>query len=304
MARVTQDEMLERLLARRGTIVLLGGIDTGKTSFGLKVIETALSQGLSTAFVDADIGQSTIGPPGCVGLKFLNDLELLDRTKLGDADELAFVGSAAPPGHLLPLVAGTGRLVMNARQAGAEVILVDTTGFISGVQAEILKYHKLQLVRPDAVVGFQRGQELDPLIGVVERFLAADVTALKVHPAVKERSIEERLAYREARFADYFSGQLQRWRVKTTVFMPTMPFDLDPATLDGLIVGLEDGKGACLGIGVLEYDATEQILRMVSPVSEGATGLLLGSVRITTDGKMLGTVKHGALFESEWAAER
>lgn len=294
--------MLEQLVARRGTIVLLGGIDTGKTSFGLQLIEAALNHGLSTAFVDADIGQSTIGPPGCVGLKFLNGIEHLDRTKLGAADELAFVGSASPPGHLLPLVAGAGRLVANAREAGAELIVVDTTGFISGVQAEILKYHKLQLVRPDAVIGFQRGQELDPLVGVVGRFLAADVTALKVHPAVKERSAEERLAYREARFADYFSGQLQRWRVKTTVFMPTMPFDLDPASLDGLIVGLEDGKGSCLGVGVLEYDAEEKVLRMVSPVSEGATGLLLGSVRITTDGKMLGTVRHGALFENEWAS--
>ena len=81
--------------------------------------------------------------------------------------------------------------------------------------------------------------------------------------------------------------------------MPTIPFDLDPQRLDGLLVGLEDGKGMCLGMGILEYDASEGILRMVSPVSEGATGLLLGSIRITTEGKLLGTVTHSALFGSQ-----
>jgi polynucleotide 5'-kinase involved in rRNA processing len=299
VARVSQEELLERLVARSGTILVLGGIDTGKTSFGLSLAEAARASGISAAYVDADIGQSTIGPPACVGLKFLSDLEGVDRDSVTAADELAFVGSMSPSGNLLSLVSGTGRLVAEAREAGAGLIVVDTTGLISGTQAELLKYHKLQVVRPDAVVGFQRGEELEPLLGIVSRFFPTDVTALKVHGAVKERSAEERMAYREERFASYFAGPLQRWRVKTTVFMPTIPFELDPQRLHGLLVGLEDGKGSCLGMGILEYDSPEGILRMVSPVSEGATGLLLGSIRITTGGKLLGTVSHSALFGSQ-----
>ena len=291
--------MLESLVARRGTIVMLGGIDTGKTSFGLALGEAARAAGLRTAYVDADIGQSTAGPPTCVGLKYLSDLSEVTLETVATADKLAFVGSMSPSGNLLSLVSATARLVADARGAGSELIIVDTTGLISGVQAEILKYHKLQLVRPDTVLGFQRGEELEPLLGVVSRFLPADVTALRVHAGVHERSAEERLSYRERKFASYFSGSLQRWRVKTTVFMPTIPFDLDPQQLDGLLVGLEDGKGKCLGMGILEYDASEGILRMVSPVSEGATGLLLGTIRITTEGKLLGTVTHSALFGSQ-----
>lgn len=291
--------MLESLIARRGTIVMLGGIDTGKTSFGLALGEAARTAGLRAAYVDADIGQSTVGPPTCVGLKFLSDLSEVTLETVANADELAFVGSMSPSGNLLSLVSATARVVADARRAGSELIIVDTTGLISGVQAEILKYHKLQLVRPDTVLGFQRGEELEPLLGVVSRFLSADVTALRVHSGVHERSAEERLSYRERKFASYFSDPLQRWRVKTTVFMPTIPFDLDPQRLDGLLVGLEDGKGMCLGMGILEYDASEGILRMVSPVSEGATGLLLGTIRITTEGKLLGTVTHSALFGSQ-----
>ncbi|MGH2811905.1 MAG: Clp1/GlmU family protein [Actinomycetota bacterium] len=299
MERVSHEEILQRIVARGGTIVLLGGIDTGKTTFALDLAEAARSRGLSTAYIDADLGQTTVGPPTCIGLKYVGDLERVERQTVSHADQLAFVGSTSPSGHLLPVLSGTGRMVTHARETGCEVIIVDSSGLISGVYAELLKYHKLQLVRPDAVVGFQRGAELDPILGIVRRFLPADVTALRVRPEVRERSAEERLAYREEQFGTYFGAPLQRWRVKTTVFMPALPPDLELARLDGLVVGLEDGKGNCLGVGLLEYDPVEGILRMVSPISEGATGLLVGSMRITTDGKLLGRITARELFGSE-----
>lgn len=291
--------MLERLVSRGGVIALLGGIDAGKTTFGLSLAEAARARGLPTAYIDADVGQSSVGPPTCVGLKFVNELERVDLESVARADQLAFVGSITPSGHLLPMVVGTARLVAQARRAGAELIVVDTTGLISGPYAEILKYHKLQLVRPDVVVGFQRGQELDPILGVVTRFFPAEVIGLKVHAAVSERTVEERMAYREASFRAYFQPPLQRWRVKTTVFMPTLPVEMDFSRLDGLVVGLEDGKGACLGIGLLDYDGKEEVLRMVTPVSEGAKGLLLGGVRMSTEGRMVGAVTTRELFGSE-----
>lgn len=291
--------MLDHLVAKSGTIALLGGIDTGKTSFGLSLAAAAKEKGLKTAYVDADVGQSTVGPPACIGLKFLEGLDHVDRESVADADELAFVGSTSPSGHLLPLVSGTGRLVRDAKEAGADLIIVDTSGLISGVYAEILKYHKLQLIRPDAVVGFQRGSELDPILGVLSRFLPVDVMALKVHDAVEERSIEDRVSHREERFRAYFGAPLQRWRMKTTVFMPSLQLEADLSRFDGLLVGLENGKGRCLGIGLLEFDPEEQLLRMISPVAEGATGLVLGSMRMTVEGKLLNMVTPRELFGSE-----
>jgi polynucleotide 5'-kinase involved in rRNA processing len=62
---------------------------------------------------------------------------------------------------------------------------------------------------------------------------------------------------------------------------------------------MDDGKGACVGIGVLEYDATEDILRMVSPVTEGVRGLRLGSLRIDISGRSRGPVDLRQLFGSE-----
>jgi hypothetical protein len=50
---------------------------------------------------------------------------------------------------------------------------------------------------------------------------------------------------------------------------------------------------------VLEYDAAEDMLRMVSPVSEGVRGLRLGSLRIDIEGRSRGPVDLGELFSTE-----
>lgn len=290
MARVTQAEMVERLLSSKGTIALLGGVDTGKTSFGLSLAAAAGAQGLSVAYVDADVGRSTVGPPTCVGLKFCSGLDRVGPDTVREADELGFVGATSPQGHLLPLVAATARLVDHARKAGADLVIIDTSAFISGVAAEMLKCYKLELTRPKAVVGFQRGSELEPILGVVSRFFPVEVTSLRVDSAVVERTAEDRLQARESSLASYFKAPLSRWRVKPTVFMPSIPPETDLARLDGLVVGLEDGNGRCAGIGFLEYQAGEDVLRMVSSVAEGARGLKLGSVRVSAEGKVLGRV--------------
>ncbi|MDQ4144345.1 MAG: hypothetical protein M3198_11495 [Actinomycetota bacterium] len=296
MARVTQAELIDRLLSSRGTIALLGGIETGKTSFGLTLAEKARARGISVAYVDSDLGQSTVGPPMCVGLKFCDRLDRVTADAVARADELGFVGSYSPEDHLVPLVCSTIRLVNRARQAGCEMVIVDTSTLVSGVEAEILKYHKLDVIRPSWVVGFQRGGELDPILGVITRFLPAETITLQVESDIVERSAEDRLGSREKSFASYFKPPLSRWRVKPTVFMPPIPPETDLQRLDGLVVGLEDGNGRCRGIGLLEYDMQANVLRMVSSVADGARGLRLGSVRVTPEGKTLGRVLARDLF--------
>ncbi|MEO7803167.1 MAG: hypothetical protein ABIS18_01620, partial [Actinomycetota bacterium] len=152
------------------------------------------------------------------------------------------------------------------------------------------------LIRPSKVIGFQRGEELDPILGAASRFFPVEVSALKVESAIPERSVEERLVARESRLASYFQPPLSRWRVKTSVFMPSIPPATDLSTLDGLVVGLENGKGTCTGIGFLEYLRDEDVLRMVSSVTDGAKGLRLGSIRISAEGKTLGRVGVRELF--------
>lgn len=292
------DPAFERLIASPGTVFLLGDIDTGKTHFGMELIKRASAAGVDCALVDANIDQSTVGPPTTVGLKNCRDLPAITVDDLRVADELAFVGSLTPREHLLPLVAGTAKLIQRARESGSSLIVVDTTSFVSGIYGQTLNYFLMDAASPDFVVAFERGGELEPLVGIAQRFTSAEVIEVGAVAPEGGRSAEEKVTFRETQFAAYFHGT-SRWRVKPTVFMPTLPPEFDLHLLDHLVVGMEDGKGTCVGIGVLEHDPEEDILRMVSPVTEGVKGLRLGSVRIDPGGRARGPVSLRDLFGTE-----
>lgn len=274
------DEVVARAVALRGVVVLVGGLDTGKSTLARRIIEAGVEAGVTVGFLDTDVGQSTIGPPTTVGLRLCRSTADLEPDALARADHLAFVGSTSPQGHLLPLVTGSRLLLDRARAAGAELVVVDTTGLVSGVYGQILKFHKVGVLQPDLVIGLARGQELEPVLGVLRRFYPAEVISLDVHREVVPTSVEQRAQTREESMRRYFAEPLQRWRVRATVFMPALPALFDLAALDHIVVGLSDGKGQCIGVGYLEHLPDEGALRLISPVADAPKALILGSVRL------------------------
>jgi polynucleotide 5'-kinase involved in rRNA processing len=266
-------------LAEVASVMLIGAIDTGKTTMARRVVGSAMAAGRTVGYVDADIGNSSIGPPSCVSLKVVRnhqDLEQFDHP-----DALHFVGGISAERLILQQVIATAALVEQARQS-ADSVVIDTTGVISGVGGETLKYHKMELCRPEAVVALQRGGELEPVVGMLRRFFGARVITAPVEPDVQPSSPDDRAGRRAARFQKAFAGPLEKWRVKPTVFAPTLPTGLDPTRLDGLLVGIHDAYGRCQGLGRLEVD--DGTLRVLTNKGEGMQGLRLGSVRIDLDG--------------------
>ena len=292
------DEVVQRALTRLGVTLLVGGLDSGKTTLASRIARAGIEAGLQAGFLDADVGQSTVGPPATVGLRMCRSIQDLEPASLARADHLAFVGATSPQGHLLPLVVGTRLLLDRAREQGADLVVIDTTGLVSGVYGQLLKFHKVGVLQPDLVVGLERGEELQPLLGVVQRFFAAEVLALRVHADVVPTSVEQRATNREESMRRYFQEPLQRFRVKPTVFVPALPALFDLAVLDHLVVGLSDGKGSCIGVGYLEYLAEEGALRLISPVAEAPKALILGSVRLE-DGFRARRVDLRNLFGSD-----
>jgi polynucleotide 5'-hydroxyl-kinase GRC3/NOL9 len=274
------DVLVERAVRDHRTVLLIGGLDSGKSTLAHTMLRAALEAGRTTAFLDGDAGQKSVGPPATVGLKHVRTPEDLDPERLWQADALGFVGSTSPQGHLLPLVTSLARLHTRARDEGAEFVVVDTSGLVSGIYGQLVKYHKVEMLQPDLVVGLQRGEELDPLLGVIQRFFDTEVVAMGVHPEVVPASVEQRAGHREAAMRRYLGDHLQRFRIKPTVFMPALPPLFDLAQLDRLLVGLSDGAGSYTGIGYLEHSAEEGVLRLISPVADAPKALRLGSVRL------------------------
>ena len=274
------DATIARVLSRPGVAVLLGGIDTGKTTLARRLLKAAVAEGMRAVWVDTDLGQSSVGPPTTVGVRIVDTAASVDAPTR--PDHLFFVGDLTPSRHPPTLLTQVARALARAR-GEADLLVVDTSSYLSGLTAERLKFHKLELAEPAHVVGLQRGEELEQLLSTARRFTGAEATAIPLHPDVRSRSAERRADYRRVRLAAAFDGELRRFRVPPEATTPSLPPGMDLALLDGVLVGLDDGRGNCCGLGRLEHDADG--LRLLTAAQEVPRGLRLGSVRIGTDGQ-------------------
>jgi polynucleotide 5'-hydroxyl-kinase GRC3/NOL9 len=185
-----------------GVCLLLGAVDTGKTTFCAALASAAAAAGRRVAVVDADVGQSDVGPPACVGMGFVTSP--VERLAAVEPSALYFVGSTSPAGHLLPAVVGARAAVEAAQRGGADLIVVDTTGMVNGPLARALKLYKLDALRPDHLVALQRHHEVEHLLAPHLHQRRPALHRLPVSPRARGRSREQRAAVRQAAFRRYF----------------------------------------------------------------------------------------------------
>ncbi|MBI3329416.1 MAG: hypothetical protein HYZ81_22270 [Nitrospinae bacterium] len=186
------------------TIFLLGATDTGKTTFLAWLANALHDRGRGVAIVDADVGQSSVGPPTTIGFGLVTH-------PLRAARELAprglyFVGSMSPRSHLLPLIVGTKRMVDRGHALGVDHVLVDTTGLIGGDVGRALKQHKISLVSPDLILCLQRAGECESILRAYRHCHRPQVVRLEASSACRRRGVEERRLYRENRLRRYFAS--------------------------------------------------------------------------------------------------
>ncbi len=229
-----------------GTLLLLGAADTGKTTL-MDALARRLARHQSVALVDADTGQSHIGPPTTVGWT-------LHETRSGTpempaARGIAFVGDVTPVGHLLQLLAALALCVEQARQA-ADVVLIDTPGLVAGGAACSLWWTVQRLLRPERIVALQRENEMGELLGGLEAGLSA-IKKVKSAAHLRRKSPEVRQEHRRRLFAEYFRDAadytlgLKGLAVRATQRMT-------PDSVVGRIVGLADAGGQDMAIGVIK----------------------------------------------------
>jgi polynucleotide 5'-hydroxyl-kinase GRC3/NOL9 len=187
-----------------GTLLLIGAVDSGKSTLAAILANAAHESGRAAAVVDADVGQSSIGPPTCVGMAQLaGPIRSLEDLH---ADAVDFVGTSSPTGHLLQCVSSATAMVRAAREAGAESVIVDTTGLIAGPHARALKSTKIRLLDPEVVIAVQAEEEIEHLLAPYRRRERPHLLRLPPSRRVKERSREERAARRQSKLASYFAG--------------------------------------------------------------------------------------------------
>ena len=203
----TWEQVLERVREARVTMVI-GATDTGKTSLVKSLSDAISNSGRTCGIVDADIGQSDIGPPTTIGLGGVYRSN--ENIRCIDEKGIYCVGAPSPKGHLLPTVIGTKRMVDRAVEMGFDHILIDTTGLVQGFLGETLKGHKVELIQPDLLIVLQRRAECEPLIRRFRAILTQDTIVLNPPEKVRRKSPAERRAFRERALLSYFSNSTTR----------------------------------------------------------------------------------------------
>ncbi|MGD8238995.1 MAG: Clp1/GlmU family protein [Armatimonadota bacterium] len=192
-------------VAREGGVtVVLGGVDTGKSTLCRYVAHCCITQGRTTAILDADLGQSWIGPPTTVGFALV---EGAGAAAAGlEPAGMWFVGATSPQGHMLQTAVGVRRVAEAARRGGADAIIVDTSGWIDGPAARALKEAKIALLRPRHIIGIQVEDEVQHLIAPYEHREGVSVHTVHTSRRVRPRDMARRRQHRERQFRDYFAG--------------------------------------------------------------------------------------------------
>lgn len=190
--------------ARAPLTLVIGPVEAGKTTLVAALANALHAAGLTVALVDADLGQSEIGPPTTVGLGRVT--RPLARPADAELVAMHFVGVTSPAANLAGALVGVRRMVDRARALGAARVVVDTSGLVAGELGRTLKQAKIELLDPDLVIALQRGRECEHILGAYAHAARPAVVRLPALAAPRTRSAEDRRRRREERLRAYFAG--------------------------------------------------------------------------------------------------
>ena len=267
--------LLDVLEEENGIAILLGATDTGKSTFAQFLISHLCQRRLKVGLVDADIGQSFLGPPATVGLSVFKSHP--DWEIILSPPEIFFVGSTTPEGHFLVHLKGVKRMLDKVTSYGPDVILVDTTGFVSGEGGRELKRKKIDLVCPRFILALQKGDEIEPILEPYQENPLYKIYRLPLSEQVRPKSMEERRTHRTNKFRDYFKYSsiqelgIEGVEIEGEVVDPNgaaLPLDW-ALKMNSLLVGMKDENDDTLALGLIRnYSEDRKILRVSTPLQE------------------------------------
>jgi polynucleotide 5'-kinase involved in rRNA processing len=302
--RALDEAIREGLPCGQSPVILfmLGGVNVGKTYTLTALANLSYERGLRVAIVDADVGQSAIGPPCCIGLGVLErPIQQLADVPL---HRLYFTGNTSPQGVTGDCIHGVTAAVDRAKAGNAEVILVDSTGWIAGESAKQFKLAKLEALQPSVIIAIAEENELAHILP----HLTQRVILIAKSRNARVRLREERTRTRGAAYAAYFSAAEDREIPLTLLAWPA-----EAGTILGLYGGGAERSGSrearereILGLAILrrvEYDRGIAVIHTPVALERGGERSLRwvkpGRVKLCCEGGRFGELPANQYLRSE-----
>jgi len=196
------ESVVEKVLSRdRVTLVVVGPVDSGKSTFTALVANMALSRGMEPVVIDGDVGQCDLAPPSFVAMARIEKPVLWLRELMGEHFRLVgYITPSVAPYRLLRALVELGR---EATHLG-RVVVVNTDGWVYGYQALELKSEIARALNADYVVVLDEvvGKKLSRMLTP----LGIEVITLPRPRVVRERDRDDRRYLRRQNYRRFFDG--------------------------------------------------------------------------------------------------
>lgn len=188
-----------------GTVVILGEVDSGKSSLSSYLANIASEDGLKVNVVDADIGQADIGPPTTIGGAMVNR----GIQGLQDLDPVSayFVGDTSP--SLVSDKVSNGTIMVRSHLESSDVQIINTDGWVLGPEAVRYKLSLLEKLKPDIIIALTVSTDERQLAPILDQ---QDCAIIRLGPSAhaRSRSREERKRARESGYRRFLDGSHRR----------------------------------------------------------------------------------------------
>lgn len=195
-------------------IVVLGPIDSGKSSLTILLANKLLDKGVKTAVVDSDVGQADIGPPCFISLSIYREPVIWMRELKPDI--MKFIGDIRPQYYVDKIVYEVKNLVEYALdRLGIETVIIDTDGWIGDSYAIEYKSRLIETIMPDAIIVL--GKQLHGIFKKYES-LGMKVHELETPKQLRTRSREERRWLRSEQYKKFLEeASVKRYSIDKIV---------------------------------------------------------------------------------------
>ncbi len=256
------DELVTKIQTPGSVTMLIGETDSGKSSLAKYLVRRLVMQRKAVCYVDADVGQSSLGLPGTISLNtFRNEADIARFV----FERMSFVGTINPATNIAGITATVKRMV-DAARSSVDIVLIDTSGLVHGEAGERLKISKLRAVAPAHLVAIQKGSELEPILRQCPEMR---VHRLSVSRHIAPRPVARRVQYRRNKYRDYFRTAPLHACVLSPREAPfvyrNVAFAMRRSAFrSGTVIGL-DAHDRTIALGILE-DASDDSITFASPL--------------------------------------
>ncbi len=270
---------------RGGIIYVIGANDSGKSTL-CHFLAGHLSETHPIAYIDCDPGQSLIGPPTTIGLKF--------PFQPGDSSGntyLYFVGSTTPRGHLLQTLVGIKKLTELAQSLGSHWIILDSSGFVLDPVAREFQFRVIDVVRPQFLIVLRQPSDELRWVNGFKHHPAIRLFTLIPSSAVVPRTPTIRKDYRELKFKRYFeTATLQDLQLKGISFHGRVPDLRNPSHHRSLLVACCNANNFVIVLGIIQsIDLLNKRIQIYAPPfdSNHVMFLQFGSIYLNREGQQI-----------------